>query len=61
VATDVRRCEATGKLCMGRVAAKATAKRMRRRLKEPISHYHCKPCDWWHVGTTPARKRRRRR
>lgn len=58
--TDIRRCELSGKVCMTLPVAKATAKRMRRRTPgSHVGHYHC-ACEWWHVGSSVYRHRRRR-
>jgi hypothetical protein len=33
----------------------------RRRTRKPLSVYHCRTCDGWHVGTTPDLNRNYRR
>lgn len=59
MAPRYERCEANGKVCYSRTDARAKAKAVRRRDREPVSEYHCPVCGWWHYGTTPRPVRRR--
>ena len=49
--TEVHLSNCTGKQRYEFSRAEKVAKRMRRSCSEPVNHYRCKGCGYWHVGT----------